>query len=108
MRTARVLALMLSALTASLIPGVVEADPAKVAGKVIAVVGPVSVTRPERPAHPLRFRDDLYWRDVVEARKDGMARVLLGGKATVIVRELSSLELQIGRASCRERVYVLV
>jgi hypothetical protein len=42
----------------------------------------------------LKFRDTLYWRDVVEARKDGIARVLLAGKTTVTVRELSRLELR--------------
>jgi hypothetical protein len=42
----------------------------------------------------LKFRDTLFWRDVVEARKDGIARVLLAGKTTVTVRELSRLELR--------------
>ena len=95
MRKARVLlVLILSALMGSPIAVVAGTEPAKVAGKVIAVAGPVSVTRPEVAPHPLKFRDNLYWRDVVEARKEGIARILLGGKATVTVRELSTLELR--------------
>lgn len=41
-----------------------------------------------------QVRDNLYWRDVVDSRKDGIARVLLGGKTTVTVRELTRLELR--------------
>ncbi len=95
MRTSRVLkALMLGTFTGTLIAGVAAADTAKVAGQVIAVTGPVTVKRADMPSHPLKFRDALYWRDVVEARKDGIARALLLGKATVTVRELSRLELR--------------
>src|SRR3972149_74482 len=52
------------------------------AGTVTAVAGPVTVSRLSATPQPLKFRDTLYWRDVVEARKDGIARVLLGGKKT--------------------------
>jgi len=64
------------------------------AGTVTAVAGPVTVARLPANPQPLKFRDTLYWRDVVEARKDGIARVLLAGKTTVTVRELSRLELR--------------
>jgi hypothetical protein len=64
------------------------------AGTVTAVAGPVTVARLSATPQPLKFRDTLYWRDVVEARKDGIARVLLAGKMTVTVRELSRLELR--------------
>ncbi len=74
--------------------GIAAAEGLRGAGVVTAVSGPVAVTREESPAQPLKFRDPLYWRDVVEARKDGIARVLLGGKTTVTVRELSRLELR--------------
>jgi len=63
-------------------------------GTVTAVAGPVTVARFQASSHPLKFRDTLYWRDVVEAQRDGIARVLLGGKTTVTVRELSRLELR--------------
>ena len=64
------------------------------AGTVTAVAGPVTVTRLPATPQPLKFRDSLFWRDVVEARKDGIARVLLAGQTTVTVRELSRLELR--------------
>jgi hypothetical protein len=64
------------------------------AGTVISVAGPVTVSRPAANPQPLKVRDTLFWRDVVEARKDGTARVLIGGKTTVTVRELSRLELR--------------
>jgi len=64
------------------------------AGTVTAVAGPVTVARLSANPQPLKFRDTLYWRDVVDARKDGIARVLLAGKTTVTLRELSRLELR--------------
>ncbi|MBI3030527.1 MAG: FecR domain-containing protein [Candidatus Rokubacteria bacterium] len=63
------------------------------AGTVTAVTGPVTVARLSATPQSLKFRDPLFWRDVVEARKDGIARLLLAGKTTVTVRELSRLEL---------------
>jgi len=64
------------------------------AGVVTAVSGTVTVTRASASSQALKFRDALFWQDIVEARKDGIARVLLGGKTTVTVRELSRLELR--------------
>ncbi len=64
------------------------------AGTVTAVAGPVTVSRLSANPQPLKFRDTLFWRDVVEARKDGIARVLLLGKTTVTVREFTRLELR--------------
>ncbi len=95
MRTGQVLkAVMSGAFMGTLIAGVAAAETNKVAGQVIAVTGQVTVKREDMPSHPLKFRDALYWRDVVEARKDGIARALLLGKTTVTVRELSRLELR--------------
>jgi len=95
MRHARVfLVLMVSVMAGTLFTGVAAAETSKAAGQVMAVAGPVSVTRADVIPHQLKFRDNLYWRDVVEARKDGIARVLLAGKTTVTVRELSRLELR--------------
>jgi hypothetical protein len=85
---------MVSVMSGALPAGVAAAETAKIAGQVVAVSGPVTVTRAEVTPHQLKFRDNLYWRDVVEARRDGIARVLLGGKATVTVRELTRLELR--------------
>jgi len=95
MRNARVLlALLVSALMGALIVAAATAEPANVAGQVVAVAGPVTVTRAHVKSQPAKFRDLLYWRDVVEARQGGIARALLGGNTTVTVRELSRLELR--------------
>ncbi len=95
MRYVRVVSvLMLTTLTGALIATVAVAETANIAGQVTAVAGPVTVTRAHVNPQPLKFRDALYWRDVVEAHKDGITRVLLGGKTTVTVRELSRLELR--------------
>jgi hypothetical protein len=95
MRNARVLlGLMATTLTGALIAGVAAAEPVNVAGQVTAVAGPVTVTRAHVSPQSLKFRDPLYWRDVVDAHEDGIARVLLAGKMTVTVRELSRLELR--------------
>ena len=95
MRHARVLlVLMASLMTGPLFTGMAAAETSKAAGQVMAVAGPVTVARADVTPHQLKFRDNLYWSDVVEARRDGIARVLLGGKATVTVRELTRLELR--------------
>lgn len=95
MRNTRILLVLgLSMLAGTLAAPVASAETPKIAGQVVAVAGPVSVIRPDVMPHPLRFHDNLYWRDVVEVRKEGIARVLLGGRTTVTVRELSRLELR--------------
>ena len=85
---------MVSVMTGTLFTGMAAAETSKAAGQVMAVAGPVTVAREDVTPHQLKFRDNLFWRDVVEARKNGIARVLLGGKATVTVRELTRLELR--------------
>jgi len=95
MRHTRVfLVLMVSVMAGTLFTGMAAAETSKAAGQVMAVAGPVTVARADVTPHQLKFRDNLFWRDVVEARKNGIARVLLGGKATVTVRELTRLELR--------------
>jgi len=95
MRNTRLLLVLIgSGLTGALITGLAAAGTANIAGQVTAVAGPVTVTRADVNPQPLKFRDALHWRDVLEAHKDGIARVLLGGKTTVTVRELSRLELR--------------
>ena len=75
-------------------PGIASAQTPTAVGTVTAVSGNVTVTRLAAAPQRLKIRDTLYSRDVVEARKDGIARILLGGKTTVTVRELSRLELR--------------
>jgi FecR protein len=61
------------------------------AGVVTALQGQAVVARPvvTQPL-PLKFRDDVFVRDRVETREDSLVRILLGGKALVTVRELST------------------
>ncbi len=75
-------------------PEIASAQTPTAVGTVTAVSGNVTVTRLVAAPRPLKFRETLYSRDVVEARKGGIARILLGGKTTVTVRELSRLELR--------------
>lgn len=74
--------------------GAAAAETAQVIGRATFVAGPVTVGGASDVPRPLRVGDPLHWGDVVEARKDAMARVLLGGATTVMVRELSRLALR--------------
>jgi hypothetical protein len=95
MKHGRILPVLLTGvMMGTLVAGGAAAETSKAAGQVVSVAGPVTVARADLTPHQLKFRDNLYWRDVVEARRDGIARVLLGGKATVTVRELTRLELR--------------
>ncbi len=75
-------------------PGSARAESASGAGIITALAGHVTVARPAAVPRPVTLRERLYWRDVVEAGKDSVARVLLAGKTTVTMRELSRLELR--------------
>jgi len=89
-RTGIVLALGLTAALAA----PTWAQSAKGVGVVTALVGEGVVTRQAARQVALKFRDDIFWRDVVETKKDSLARILLLGKSSVTVRELSRLELR--------------
>jgi len=52
-----------------------------------ATVARVSLAHPQ----PLRFKDDVFLRDRISTAEQSVVRVLLGGKALVTVRELSTL-----------------
>lgn len=64
------------------------------AGVVTAVTGRVIVARPAAARRPLRSRDAVLWRDVLETGEGSLARVALVGGTTVTVRELSRLEFR--------------
>ncbi|MBI4588335.1 MAG: FecR domain-containing protein [Candidatus Rokubacteria bacterium] len=90
----RLLAAGVFAVMSAAILGVAGAESPKGAGTVTAVAGPATVTRLAATPQPLKVRDTLFSGDVVEVPKNAMARVLLGGKTTVTVRELSRLKLR--------------
>ena len=64
------------------------------AGVVTSLEGHVTVSRPSssRPA-PLRFKDDVFVRDRITTGSESIARILLGGRAVVTVREHSMVTL---------------
>src|SRR5262245_31778450 len=64
------------------------------AGVVTTLQGTATVTRAalSQPL-PLKFRDDVFVQDRVVTGDNSLARILLGGKAIVTVRERSSLTI---------------
>jgi hypothetical protein len=58
-------------------------------GVATTVVGPVTVTRVAAAPTPLKFKDDVLLNDRVATGEQAFARMLLGGKAIVTVRERS-------------------
>ncbi len=62
-------------------------------GVVTALRGKAQLSRAATQS-PLRFKDDLILRDLIDTQEKSLARVLFGGKSTVTVRELSSLEVR--------------
>ncbi len=63
-------------------------------GVVTTLSGTVTVARAALPApQPLKFKDDVFERDRISTAERSIVRVLLGGKALITVRELSSLTI---------------
>src|SRR2546428_11817064 len=64
------------------------------AGVVTTLLGTATVSRASlsQPL-PLKFKDDVFVQDRVITGDDSVARILLGGKAIVTVRERSSLTI---------------
>ena len=62
-------------------------------GVVTALHGTVTVTRSAAKAIPLRFRDDVYPHDRIVTGDRSLARILMGGKAVVTIREHSVLTI---------------
>jgi len=62
-------------------------------GVVTALKGKAQLSRAATQS-PLRFKDDLILRDLIDTQEKSLARVLFGGKSTVTVRELSRLEVR--------------
>jgi hypothetical protein len=63
------------------------------AGVVTTLEANVTITRMTAPPQPLRFRDDVFVNDTVTTGERSIARILLGGKAVVTVRERSALTI---------------
>ena len=80
-------------LIAGLLPGSVSAQATK-AGVVTTLEGNVTAARTTatQPV-PLKFKDDVFLNDRVVTGDRSLARLLLGGKAVVTVRERSALTI---------------
>ncbi|MGH7823503.1 MAG: FecR domain-containing protein [Candidatus Binatia bacterium] len=78
------------ALVAALVPALAASAGAEPAGVVTALQGEATVAR-AADVQPLRFRDDVFLKDRIDTAERSVVRVLLGGKALITVRELSSL-----------------
>jgi len=63
------------------------------AGVVTTLEGNVTVTRVTLAPQPLKFKDDVFVNDKVTTGDQSIARMLLGGKAVVTVRERSTLTI---------------
>jgi hypothetical protein len=64
------------------------------AGIVTGVSGRVMVSRTTSPPLPLHFKDEIFLKDRITTAERSLARLLLGKKALVTVRELSELEIR--------------
>ena len=64
------------------------------AGVVTTLEGKVTVVRASAAEpSPLKFRDAIFVRDRIATDKDSFARVLLGGRAVVTIREYSTVTI---------------
>jgi len=82
-------------LTAMALPGTVpEVEAQSRVGVVTTPQGPAIVARVSvsEPA-PLKFRDEIFLYDRIATGENVFARILLGGKALVTLRERSTLHL---------------
>src|SRR3989304_924309 len=86
------------------VPGLAEALPQRGVGVVVAMRGEVAVQHEEaiarreaRPVQePLRFRDDVFFRDLIDTQRESFARLLLRGRSVFTIRERSRVELREG------------
>src|SRR5437016_8443597 len=91
----------------------------KAAGVVSTLQGTATASRAGAPQPiPLKFKDDVFLQDRIQTGDQSVARILLGGKALVTVRERSALTIteipgrstveleagKIGLAVARERM----
>ena len=83
----------ITAAVAMLLPAASPAQSPK-AGVVTTLKGTATVARASAPEPaPLKFRDDVFVQDRISTGDESIARILLGGKAVVTVRERSQLTI---------------
>jgi hypothetical protein len=80
---------------AALVQGVAFGEAPHGVGIVTTLQGQATVAHgvgAQQPI-PMKFRDEVYYKDKISVKEHSLARVLLGGKALVTVRELSDLTI---------------
>jgi hypothetical protein len=78
---------------ALLLPATAPAQTSR-AGVVTTLQGTATVARTSTPEpRPLKFRDDVFVQDRITTGEESVARILLGGKAVVTIRERSNLTI---------------
>jgi hypothetical protein len=86
--------LLLAAWPAS-VPAQSGGEPGRGVGVVTTLNGTATVARASLPSpRALHFKDDVFVRDHIATAEKSIVRVLLGGKALITVRELSSLTIK--------------
>ena len=76
-----------------LLPAAAPAQTSK-AGIVTTLQGTATVARSSAPdPAPLKFKDDVFVQDRITTGEESIARILLGGKAVVTIRERSNLTI---------------
>ncbi len=66
-------------------------------GEAAVAHAPEVAARERRPPQePLKFRDDVFFRDTIDTQRESAAKLLLRGRATFTIRELSRVELREG------------
>ncbi len=66
-------------------------------GEAAVAHAPEVATRERRATQErLKFRDDVFFRDVIDTQRESTARLLLKGQSTLTIRELSRVELREG------------
>src|SRR5437660_374496 len=79
--------------TLLVVPAVTWAQAPAPAGVVTTLEGNVTATRATASPQPLRFKDNVFVQDKIATAEQSLARMLLGGKAVVTVRERSVLTI---------------
>lgn len=67
---------------------------AKGAGLVTTLQGRAKLTREAAPPVPLKFRDDVFLKDVINTERESLARILLRGSNLLTIRELSQVTIE--------------
>ena len=63
-------------------------------GVVTGLAGEATVVHASYPQpKSLRFQDDIFFKDRIETQQESVAKILLGGKAILTVRELSTVTI---------------